>query len=209
MRPPCFLPVLYSLAGRRYVLRWPFLAVLTDFGIASSALLMGKEGAPEVAASLPDTPVPSAFGEARGGVHILRYKELPAFSRDAYTLLRWMRHGAQGMPTPPEPVVAWAAAGLRTVDGHRQIFKSPRGLVVLFHSLFDASVLRSCGLDGPLLPQEPVEEDAAPEEEYSYDATEEERDALLSRAEELLRQLPFCARSEHARSAAFTMKETT
>ena len=202
-------PVLYSLAGRRYLLRWPFLAVLTDFGIASSELLMGQDGAPEVAASLPDTPVPAAFGEARGGVHILRYKELPTFSRDAYTLLRWMRHGAKGMPAPPEPVVTWAAMGLRAVDSHRQIFKSPRGLVVLFHSLFDASTLCSCGLAGPLLPREPAADDTGPEEMYSYHATEEERDAVLSRAEDLLRQLPFCARSEHACGEAFTMKETT
>lgn len=197
-------PVHYLLVGKRYTLRWPFLAVLTDFGIASSALLMDQEAAPEVAASLPSVPVPRAFGEARGGVHILRYKALPAFSRDAYTLLRWIYHGAKGLPAPPERVAAWAGAGLHTLDSHRELFASPQGLVALFQNLFDPPVLHSFGFAGPLVPHEPAEtpgsraplvsgEEDKKEDCYAYHATEGERDALLSRAEELLRRLPLRA----------------
>lgn len=71
--------VIYRCQEKSYALEWSFMAALTDFGIATTPLLMGHRSAPEVAERLEALELPPDFASTPPRHHILRYKSLPLF----------------------------------------------------------------------------------------------------------------------------------
>jgi hypothetical protein len=155
--------VAYELEGRSFVLCVDFLAALTDYGIASGELL-GAPLAPEVAASkaLPSSSSSSYGGGGGGGGrttfafvaperHILHY-EVPPFSRDAYTLLKWAVYGAEELPAAPLNVRAWALLGTNRLDAEAARFAERAALPRFVAGLYDAGRLAAFGLGDVLEP---------------------------------------------------------
>lgn len=138
--------VIYRCHDKLYAIGWPFLAVLTDFGVATSTSLMDKINIPEVAQNVPNVPLPRNFGMCVPSNHILKYKELPHFSRDFYTILKWLKFPSSSLPGVPLSLQAWANVSLQLLDNTLHTMHTPRGMVRYFHSIFSDTWLNSCGL---------------------------------------------------------------
>jgi serine/threonine protein kinase len=137
--------VTYRFPAAAYSLEWNFFVALTDFGIASS-LLMGCS-APEIAEVLKKTSQPIRnFGSVAPSRHILEYRWLPPFSRDLYTILKWIRFPSTQLPLAPRVVALWAQAMLLHLDTHQASLDAPSGLHCAFSHLFSARSL--AGLPG-------------------------------------------------------------
>jgi len=145
----------YELAGGEVAFRAPFLAALTDFGIASGELL-GAPLAPEVAALKglasahpPSAPAPRAF--LPPDRHVLHYALRPE-ARDFYTVLGWTTFGHEGLPPPPLNVRAWALQATRLLDAEQAASPRPPqgGLARFLLRLCDVRRLASLDLAGAL-----------------------------------------------------------
>ena len=106
--------VRYEVFGRPYEVEAPFLAAVTDYGIASGELL-GAPGAPEVASKGPLIAPGPRFSVVPPREHILRY-DLPPYSRDAYTLLKLPVYGSSEVPPAPLEERLWGLWALSRVD---------------------------------------------------------------------------------------------
>lgn len=139
-------PMAYDVEGQRYCLAPRFLAVVTDYGIASGALL-GAPTAPEVAASTQKQPRAAAFALMPPHFHILQYDPpLPTFSRDLFVMLKWVAYGQNKMPSAPLGLRLWAFEAMHRMDRHLQDFARPAALLTAFHHLFHAENLARFGL---------------------------------------------------------------
>lgn len=136
----------YELGGRGFQLKWSFAVALTDFGIASSNRLMGPRKMPEVSDSLKLQPTTSSFGLERPDRHILKQKDLPVFSRDSYTILKWIFFKTKNLPEPPSAVRAWAKASLQLLDECRSELHSATGLTAFVQKVFERRWLKRCQL---------------------------------------------------------------
>jgi hypothetical protein len=137
--------VTYRFPGAAYSVDWNFFVALTDFGIASSRL-MGCS-APEITEVLKNTSHQiRAFGSVVPSRHILEYVWLPPFSRDLYTMLKWIRFSSAHLPLAPRAVALWAQAMLIHLDAHQSSLDAPSGLQSAFSHLFSARSL--AGLPG-------------------------------------------------------------
>ena len=172
----------YELGGGVVAFRSPFLAALTDFGIASGELL-GAPLAPEVAAlkglasARPTSePAPRAF--LPPDRHVLHYALRPE-ARDFYTVLGWTTFGHDGLPPPPLNVRAWALQATRLLDAEQASSSRPAqgGLARFMMRLYDARRLHSLGLAGALAPP------AAPRFSLAEDAREQLLPAALAAME--------------------------
>jgi hypothetical protein len=142
--------VTYEIEGRGISFRADFLAVLTDFGIASGELL-GAPLAPEVAVekSLPAVAARRAFAFVAPERHILHY-DVPPFSRDTYTALKWPVYGTPELPAAPINVRAWALFGLHRVDASLAAFRDQRAPARFLADLFERRRLSGFGLGDAL-----------------------------------------------------------
>jgi hypothetical protein len=98
--------------GGRLTLRPRFLAALTDFGI-SNAAAFDQPDRPDLAARCS---LPPSFGRVAPTQHVLSYAELPAFYRDAYSLLKLTAFSSRPLPRAPKSAAAWARGALDLVD---------------------------------------------------------------------------------------------
>ena len=176
--------VVYRCQGRSYVLHWPFLAALTDFGIATSPLLMGKRTAPEVSEHLSNLEVPSNFASCPPQHHILKYKSLPLFSRDVYTVLKWTCFADSHLPAAPPAVRLWARTCLHLLDEVRENLSEPQGLVRFFHAIFATERLAACGLSA-------VEADGEPRPDFTFPPDDDASRRMLAQAAAALRGIPL------------------
>lgn len=138
--------VVYACDGVLYKMSWPFLAVVTDFGVATSTKLMGQRFAPEVADSMSCIQASPNFGQLVPEQHILKYGNLPYFSRDNYTVLKWLRFQSTNLPPLPQEVQQWASISLQLLDNTRHTLHTAPGLMRYFHSIFATDWLGSCSL---------------------------------------------------------------
>lgn len=177
--------VVYRCGGATYALRWPFFAAVTDFGIATSASLMGALHCPEVSDGLVGLELPPAFGAVPPEHHILKYKHLPTFCRDAYTVLKWARFRSKSLPEASASVKCWAKASLALLDNVRSQCDAPEGLLHFVHEIFEDDWLRACGISVRL---------RAPSTEppdFAFPVTEERKQDMLRRAAIALQGLPL------------------
>ena len=128
--------------GVSYRLVLPFLAVVTDYGVASGQLLGGKQE-PEVCRSLEELQVPRNFALRPPSAHILQYRGLPAFSRDPWVLLKWLCYPCAELPTQPWGLRLWALDALKRLEAQLSDFSSARAQLPLFHHIFHGRTLRS------------------------------------------------------------------
>jgi len=136
--------------GVSYVLRKTFLAVVADYGIASGKLVGALE-VPEVCASTVKVERWRHFSLQPPEAHILQYEPtLPAFSRDPYTVLKWIFYGQKDLTRAPPSVRFWAMEALHRMDQSLEDFEQERSQLPLFHHLFHPDNLRRFGLK-PLL----------------------------------------------------------
>jgi serine/threonine protein kinase len=185
----CRGPVTYCLGEKTYVMHWPFFAAVTDFGIASAQTLFGEHGkAPEVAQAIAGACVADDFGLRAPKEHILRFKTLPIFSRDIYTVLKWTMHSSTSMPRAPDVIRRWAAAGLSLVDALRSTLSEPQGLQHVFESLFSNSWARASGLPLALESTKP-NLDVVPN--FSSPPREDKKAEMLAAATAALQALPL------------------
>ena len=87
-----------------YELDWSFLAVVTDFGVPTSLKLMGQRGTPEVVKGITSLHASPTFGQDAPEKHISRNANRPHFSRDLYTVLKWLRFQSSNLPPLPQPI---------------------------------------------------------------------------------------------------------
>ena len=182
--------VRYNITGLTYVVRWEFLAVITDFGIASSSEIMGKRSAPEVAQSLEEQQVPKKFGDIRSRKHILQYKELPVFSRDIYTYLKWVKYGSKNLPHAPKDVASWTSKALVQIDSERDTFNKPETLISFVHNIFSKVFFDSCTLEALYNCCFLDANQDQNLETFSYKGSEADRKFILEEAEKLIKQIP-------------------
>ena len=178
--------VKYRISDRFYSVPWRSFAALTDFGIASSAALMGQRTVPEVAERLDSSALEDHFGDQEPTKHILRYADLPPFSRDAYTILKWMRFPTKSLPAPPRTVRKWAAASLRLMDETRCELAEPSGLQAVFHTIFGSAWMAQHGL-----PSFSVANDDTCEPDFELRSNVAHKASLFRRAEDALAGIPF------------------
>ena len=180
--------VTYEVTGETYRVPWRGFAALTDFGIASSVALLGRRSAPEVADRLKPSPSSASFGDVPPTKHILRYSELPVFSRDAYTILKWIRFPTQSLPPAPDGVRLWASSSLRLLDETQDALARPCGLKAAFHSIFAPEWLKRHELPSFAAPGgEAVDFALCGDDAYKV--------SLFARAERGLAGLPLTSRS--------------
>ena len=79
----------YEVSNDAIEVATPFMIVLTDFGIASSDLILGQMTKPEITQRIPSENIGPNFFIERSKCHILRYKALKPFCRDLTVLLKW------------------------------------------------------------------------------------------------------------------------
>ena len=175
--------VIYRCQEKSYALEWSFMAALTDFGIATTPLLMGHRSAPEVAERLEALELPPDFASTPPRHHILRYKSLPLFSRDAYTVLQWTCFDPR-LPRAPPAVQLWARSALRLLNEIRESLKEAEGLARFFHAIFSSSWLATCGLP-------PLEVDGALTPDFTVPADDSARGHMLAQAAAALQTLPL------------------
>lgn len=182
--------VLYSCDGTLYAVPWPFLVVLTDFGIATSSKILGKNTLPEVVENLEALEVGPCYGTQPPLKHVLHYKQLPMFARDAYTVLKWTAFAHKNMPPPPSSTLKWSRAALSLLDEVGPGLCAPSTLTSTFKTIFSAKWTQMCKL--PTLEQESV---AAERPDFIFPLSERKKTELLCAATEALANLPLPARS--------------
>lgn len=162
--------VTYQIGAHTYSVPWPFMLALTDFGLSSSTVLGGTT-LPELAMGLAPSTLPKRFGSQPSQRHILYYKELPQFSRDMYTLLKWFAFPMKTFPRPPPVVKNWATRSLEWIDERQQDLKDPQPLLDFVYYLFADWI---CRVDAP---------------DYVFSGCTDEKDALYDRASFVLESL--------------------
>jgi hypothetical protein len=136
----------YVVEGARYSLRPSFLVAVTDYGISSGHLL-GASAAPEVHASTVKRARPSHFSLEPPRAHILQYEPLlPPYSRDPYTVLKWVFYAQEHFPVAPWPVRAWCLEAMARIDRALESFSEASAQGSLFHHLFHPTNLDRFGL---------------------------------------------------------------
>lgn len=187
VRPCACTTVVYDVAGTRYALRAPFLAVLTDYGISSGDLVVAPS-VPEVAFGQAATVrvaacnlprVRGRFAFVQPQAHVLSYRDLPVYARDLSMLLKWPSTAEQ-LPRAPLAVHLWSQAALHRLDGMAAALEVPAGLLLAFHAAFAPPLLASYRLDFARAPPASVPTD------FALRLTL--RDELLEKAERALRQ---------------------
>jgi serine/threonine protein kinase len=135
-----------SVDGVSYVFLRTFLVVVADYGIASGKLV-GAHDVPEVCASTVKVGRWRHFSLQPPEAHILQYEPtLPAFSRDPYTVLKWVFYGQKSLPPAPAAVRLWAMEALHRMDQSLEDFHGEHSQLPLFHHLFHPDNLRRFGL---------------------------------------------------------------
>ena len=154
VRPGPPTRTVYEVGGRRYAVHAAFLAVLTDYGIASGELLAAPQ-VPEVAygnGRLQGAPaVRGRYAFVQPEAHVLAYRDLPIFARDLGTLLKWPTTGDR-LPPAPWAVRLWAVAALHRLDLAAAALDAPAGLLAVFHEIFAPAFLRGYGLAAAVAP---------------------------------------------------------
>lgn len=182
-------PISYRIGLQTYVMDWPFFVAVTDFGIASARDLFGAEGAaPEVARGIEDEAVSPNFGFLPPRLHILRYKALPIFSRDVYTVLKWTLFQSKPLPRAPDAVRRWASAGLSLLDALRHTLDRSAGLSHVCQCFFSNAWAQASEL--PLrLEASPAAAEATPN--FLLPPLPGKRESMLRTATAALGALPF------------------
>jgi len=135
-----------TVDGVSYVFGQRFLAVVTDYGIASGKLV-GAHSVPEVCDSTVKVKRLRHFSMQAPEAHILQYEPtLPAFSRDPYTILKWIFYGQPRLPRAPVTVRLWVMEAMHRLDQGLEDFHDARSQLQLFHHLFHEDNLLRFGL---------------------------------------------------------------
>jgi serine/threonine protein kinase len=170
-RLPRELRVVYDVCGTQYLGVHETLFAIADFGICGSPLFgCGRSCNPGLRLNSVETP--RLFGQTNTEQHILKYAELPPFSRDIYVLFKWPTGGLASIYSVPQPVLAWSLRVLRYVDEHLDSFTKPRAVADLLSVAFSEQVLSS-----------PARQD--------FSLRPEDADSLLAMAAEELRRDRF------------------
>ena len=183
--------VKYTIIDKTYTLKWPFLAVITDFGIASSSEFMGKLSMPEVTQSLDELEISDDFGKHYSKNHILQFKQLPVFSRDLYTFLKWMHFGSKKLPSTPKDIKIWSAKGLEYLDSHRSEFSRSKGMIVFFTYMFSVSLFTNCGLMELYNQCFSCTELPKSVDIFSYFGSDADKTVILNEVEQLIKKIPI------------------
>ena len=169
-----------SVEGVSYIFWKTFLVVVADYGIASGKLV-GAHEVPEVCASTVKVGRWRHFALQPPEAHVLQYEPtLPAFSRDPYTVLKWIFYGQKNLPRAPLSVRLWAMEALRRMDQGLEAFHGEHSQLPLFHHLFHPDNLRRFGLQAFV--SEPT---AAP----SCSLRMEDKEDMVKQAADALREL--------------------
>uniref|UniRef100_A0A6C0BZQ2 Protein kinase domain-containing protein n=1 Tax=viral metagenome TaxID=1070528 RepID=A0A6C0BZQ2_9ZZZZ len=183
----------YACDGVLYALSWPFLAVVTDFGVATSTKLMDQRVSPEVADGISYMEVSADFGVLAPSNHILKYAGLSPFSRDLYTVLKWIHFSCTGLPLPPPDIRRWAYVSLQLLDKSRDTLQTAHGFMRYFHTIFSTSWLHSCGLP-PIAANRDMPLSRA---HFVFPLCDEKMNLLMRQATTALRQLPITTCKPH------------
>jgi hypothetical protein len=144
--------ITYDVEGALYHTALGFLAVVTDYGIASGTLV-GAATEPEVAraSQRQKQPRPKAgFAFVPPRAHILHHDPpLPPFCRDPFTILKCLTYGQRGLPNPPLPIRLWSAEAMTHVDARLVEFAEAAAQEQLFHHLFHPENLARFQLELP------------------------------------------------------------
>jgi hypothetical protein len=132
--------------GVAYLWKLPFLAVVTDFGVASGRILGAEE--PEVSRSLEKLRKPHFFPLQAPTAHILQYRDIPSFARDPYTVLKWLCYPSNELPGQPWTVRLWSLDALHRLERNLQDFAKARAQLDLFHHLFHPKNLETYRVQG-------------------------------------------------------------
>lgn len=181
----------YRLRSQRFLVPWPFFVALTDFGIASLPALVGGEDVPAAVSRVPAEPVSDTFGCQPPARHILHYKTLPIFSRDLYTIFKWIAYSSRALPKAPVSVIKWAAAALQRLDRTRDRFAHFRSVGDFVSDCFQPSQLAATGLPS-------LEAPDGTRPHFNAERSEEERADLLREGADVLARLPVPASRSQA-----------
>lgn len=151
----CPHAIFYGMAGAWYVLNCSVMVAISDFGIASSPLLGTPDHRPEVSCPHPvSLPAGTRYSSIPLCSHVLRFYNLPPYSRDVYTVLKWSLYwGGTGLPRAS--TAAWLSELLRSVDKRVHEFISPAALQDLFVYAFSPACCARFGLPLRLVPGSP------------------------------------------------------
>ena len=153
----------YVICGQAHRVRHEVFYAIADFGICGSPLLdCGKECKPDMRLSMLQTP--TLFGQTPSDQHILKYADLPPFSRDVYVLYKWPRGGISKIATVPLDIGRWAQSVLSHIDQNLAEFKRPSGIVNMMAKVFDVERMPT----------------SSPPSLHHFSVSEGDRDALLS-----------------------------
>ena len=181
-RLPAPANITYDVESVLYHVRLDFLAVVTDYGIASGALV-GASLVPEVTQSTVEGDKQlwsgASFAFVLPRAHILMYSPaLPPFSRDLYTVLKWVCYGQRGLPGAPVPTRLWCLEAMSQMDARLKDFDDAAAQQRLFHHLFHADTLKRFKLTFP-----------EGEGGRLFSLRHQRRDSLLERATRALKDL--------------------
>jgi serine/threonine protein kinase len=141
-RLPREVSVVYDVCGAQYRGVHDTLFAIADFGVCGSPLLgCGRCCTPGIRLSSVETP--RLFGQTPTEQHILKYAELPPFSRDIYVLFKWPTGGLANLYAVPESIMAWSLRILKHVDEHLDDFRKPQAIVDLLPVAFGEHLLSS------------------------------------------------------------------
>ena len=170
--------------GVMYVFLPRFLVVVADYGIASGRLV-GAHSVPEVCASTVKVARSPRFSLQPPEAHILQYDPvLPAFSRDPYTVLKWVVYGQKNLPQAAFSVRLWGMEALNRIDLRLEDFHEELSQLPLFHHLFHEDNLRRFGLASSLLYASPEKP-----EELLCTLRFEDKEVMVSQAAAALQEL--------------------
>lgn len=137
--------VVYLCDNVLYDLDWPFFAAVTDFGVSTSSILMGEQMFPEVMKGQAHCIASPNFGRKPPENHILKYKNLPIFSRDLYTVLKWFKYSSS-LPAPPPSIQQWATISLELLDNTSHRLHTFEGTMRIFNQIFSNEWMSLCNL---------------------------------------------------------------
>ena len=191
----------YMVRQKMFTVPWPFLVVLTDFGIASSATLMNQDSAPPITRRIISHDPGEHFGAQPPFKHILCYRVLPPFSRDLYALLKWCSFPTNSLPLAPDRVIEWAKEGLRILDSQRKQFDRASSVAGFLLHFFSRDTLYNAEL--PLL-----KEKADVRVDFYHDPSPARRATLLKEGAKILESICTNA-SAKARSQTVDFANTS
>ena len=175
----------YRIYGLHYQFRSDFILSITDFGLCGSDILKNKKCNPEITTTLKGEELPElGFHSLRSAKHVLHYKDLPVFSRDLYTFLKYFIYPNALFSNSPANVSNWCKNMLSNIHKNLEHFVDPEGIHKLFNFAFSNSELKK--FDLPLLQSDALDPSA-----NCFELTRNTKTYLLSKATQLINEIEY------------------